>query len=263
MIPCVPLFEDGTDVVYWGVSFGANKAITQVFVDEVVRTADFFPFMWPHSGKNYYQVLLYTGGAPYPTRDSIVSCDVEGLTTLPDGTGTLITNPVAQIRHVLANFVYGTGDVRPFAAWAAEAGKPIASAIFDEAETFFEDRAWLGGFSIISGLTGRDILGGWCNSYNAAPFFSQYGGIAAKPRDPSNATIYYDDRHVSQMLKHAKGPLTLSTLRVDPVSDLGVNYLFDEVRGAYVSSANVQWRRSGAEVVEEPFDLLCGRRYAG
>lgn len=263
MIKAVPLKVEANatkDVDIWGVSIGKNFNIPRIFIGETLSTSS-FTVGSAVRGKNYSQILTYTAGGTHPTKDSDIKCDVEGLTTLPDGSGTLIANPAAQIRHALNVFGYGTGDARPFVSWPSESGSPIASAILDAAAEFFHQRNWSGSMVIRTGQTLRNVLDTWCRSFNAAPFFSDTWGIGARPRVNGDTILYYDDRHAAQRLHRAKD-LGFTTDRQDPITDLAVNYLLDEARGAFARYQLVAWRRSGVEVVERDFDQTYGKRSA-
>lgn len=261
MIECLPALEQTNgNVDVWIVSLGDNFAVPRVFFDGTLRSSD-FTVGTAQRGKNYYQTLTYIGGNPHPTRDSDIRCDVDGLTTSPNGTGTLITNPAEQMRLVLRAFVFGSGDTRPLAAWPSEVGKPIASSVWDAARQFYKHRGWVGTMVVRAGETGLDVLSRGCSSGNAAPFFADTWGVGARPRDNGERTLYYDSsHHIAQNSGDARSPLSLSTERTDPVTDLQVDYHLDDSRGAYAKSARVAWRRSGIQIREEKYQISDGKR---
>src|SRR3990172_135264 len=107
MIPGINISYDATAGRYWLLSQGFVRAAPGVFVDGVDATTDFSLVRAVVAGKAISYVKFIGGGAP-PAAGAEITADVEGYETLDDGTGPVITNPVAQLRHWLS--YYGLGN---------------------------------------------------------------------------------------------------------------------------------------------------------
>ena len=263
MIKCLPavLEADGETCDTWIAALGANAAIPNVYIGEDIRTTD-FAVSNELRGRNYYQIVTYTGGNPHPTKDDDVRVDIQGLTTDPDGGGTLIENPAAQMRLVMAVLGYGAGDLRPLASWESETGKPIDGDVWDAMETFFTELAWKGTLVAYAGQTLREIFEGWCQSFTAAPYFTDAWGLGAAVRNPGVRQIFYPEARISQKLGHVApgAKLNITTQRQDQVTDIELDYLLDEARQQYARTGLVAWRKSGITPKSEDFELQYGKR---
>lgn len=253
MIECLPAEKLGNgNVDLWLASYGALKRVPRIFIGEVLSTSSFSIFT-QQSGSALYQMIKYTAGDPHPNEDSVVRIDAEGLMTFPL-TGTTILNPVEQIRHFLATFVYSAGDVRAAAAWPSEDGLPISTRLFNDAEASFRVRRAEGAMIVYSDEKAIDVLNRWCKSNKAAPFFDDTMELGVAAREQASTGIYFDSKHVAQKLNHALDELSFSTIRKAPPTDITVRHLFDEARGKFVKTGSVALRREGVPILTEADD---------
>lgn len=88
------------------------------------------------------------------TTDTI-QCDVQGITDLGDGTGTLLTNPVTQIRFWLVNFAHGAWLA---GSWLSEGGSPIEPTSWAEAEAYAQKYQLEGSFRVGGTVDQRTII---------------------------------------------------------------------------------------------------------
>jgi len=169
-----------------------------------------------------------------------------------------MTNPAEQMRHVLANLALGSGDVRPAATWESETGKAIATSIWDEAEDYYRFRNIPGGMVVYGDETGRDVLNRWCFDHRAVPFLADGWKIGVRPRNFSITGIYLDDSHIAQLIQDARSGLTFDSERSESVTDLDVNYHYDDARGAFAKSSKVSYRRESVESSSKIFSIKYG-----
>jgi hypothetical protein len=112
--------------------------------------------------------------------DAVVTVDVAGYETVGDGSGTLITNPVRQLKHWLDQFVWGEylgGN------WLA-ATAPIDTTRLTETEAFLDAYSLTGSLYVSSETTGEDVLNDWCASHQVDAFWTNLGKIAFRVDDP-------------------------------------------------------------------------------
>ncbi len=133
-VRCPPgSFVASTTGVYV-VSLGVCGAVDRVTVDGVLKTLTTHYTVQQgasYGGKTWTTITFTAGNIPAAT--AVVTADVKGLTDTGASTGAVITNPVAQLRHAITNFLYG--DWRS-GAWLLESSSPIDSASWDTASAF-------------------------------------------------------------------------------------------------------------------------------
>lgn len=237
MVKCVPATLDANGKsLEWIVSYGQG-VITALYYDGVKDTAN-WQFYLQQRGKNFYQMAHYVGGTnPVPTSQIFV--DLQGIRAEAPhvtGGGTTITNPAKAMRRILGHFAYGDGDMRPGVSWTSETGIPVATEIWDAAETYFSDREDKMARVIRGDRTVSTIFSEWCDDFSAVPFWSDGWKIGAIPENEGEVTIYQDTRHVAQKLGHALSELSMSTTRSRPVESIQVNYLLNEAAGEFAKS---------------------------
>lgn len=262
MVQCLPSEVDSNgDCLNWICSYG-QMTIQRLFLNGVDDTAN-WGFYTLERGRNRYQMAIYTGGGTNPTPDDTVTIDCEGLFAAApvSGTTTPFENPAECLRNFLAHFVYGDGDVRAGQAWESETGKPIASGIFDDAETYFNTRGDVLARVVRADERVIDVLNDCCSSFDMVPMFDDSWGIGAIPEDEADTDIYHDDRLVSQRDRDNIGPLQMSTIRSKPITEIVVNYLLADASNTLTESGTVT-DASAANIVRETFDLKWGKARA-
>jgi hypothetical protein len=111
--------------------------------------------------------------------DDTVQVDVEGLTELGDGTGTMIANPVTQLRLFLVNFGHGSwlsGD------WLSEDDSPIEPTSWAEAEAYAARYRLEGSFRVGGAVEQRsvlDVINEWLGTWTMfRPYWTPEGELA-------------------------------------------------------------------------------------
>lgn len=126
MLPAIPIGEASI----WVFAVGACQGVDAVYVNgEVAPAGTWDLFVLARASHLFSGVVFAT--PPPDVEDDVVTIDARGLTDSPDGSGTLIENPIAIARHVVANFVYSNGYTAGLETWADEATLPIATSILD------------------------------------------------------------------------------------------------------------------------------------
>jgi hypothetical protein len=267
MIQCLPSTEDSSgNCVDWVISYGQATGVVRLFrgasQSAAIEDTANWGFYTLERGGRRYQMGHYNPGSNKPLASDYVAVDMYGL--FQDGPVALtspITNPAECIRVFLGHFVYGAGNVTSAqTAYENETTKPIASSVFDDAETYFATRGDKCAMVIRADEISREVFNEWCNTFNAGPFLEDAWKIGAIPEDEADTTIYFDDRHVIQTLIGAE-PVTMDNSRNVGVSSLTVNHLFADSLGRLTDSRKVE-DPEAAISAPETYDLTYGKAEA-
>jgi hypothetical protein len=111
-----------------------------------------------------------------------ISADVDGYSTVADGSGTLITNPCDQVKHALVNFVWN--DYRS-GAWFSDSTAPIDTAQFSTTAAWlttqgYEGSFWTGG-AATDRLAAKQMLNEWLDGHPVRGFWTNAGKLAVVP----------------------------------------------------------------------------------
>lgn len=191
MVPCFPVYEQAEVGIWWHVvCLGQAKDVLDVYVNGTIKTEgignDYLTAQtYMRAGKSYTLIVWVSAVAP----GSVVTADVKGYETTgntaavnagfsdTNPTGTLVDNPVEQMRHLLVNHAEG---VYRSGAWSTGAGSLIDVQSWAEAAQWAEAHG-LEGAGYLGGTVDRkmvgDILNAWLNSY---PCFRAYWTVAGK-----------------------------------------------------------------------------------
>lgn len=125
--------------------------------------------------------------------DSVeVTADVDGLTSVGDGSGTVVTDPVDCLRLLLDNFVFGDWAS---GAWDTTSAN-VDTAAFSTVKTFLAGQGQ-GGLKaarvIDSARRGGDELREWCYSFVVYPVWNASGQLSLKVDDPRDGATYISD----------------------------------------------------------------------
>jgi len=165
-------------------TMGIAAGIPRVYADGVIQalTTDYVITYPIRGGKQLTSIDFTDAHAPGP--DIVVTCDIEGLEDVGDGSGDTIVNPVAQWRHDLANFCFG--DYRR-GAWNDPEDYPIDLATFAESEAFADAFAFLGSMRFGGGTEApkiTDRMQRWLSTWLCfRPFWTEQGKLAIRPLD--------------------------------------------------------------------------------
>lgn len=255
MLPTINFVYDATEPGYrYLVQHGAAKTVIAVYTDGVLKTYGVHYYTETAldiAGKRNTQVNFVSG--QQPGTSGVVTCDIEGIETVGNGTGTLIQNPVAQLKHFLTNFVfaeYKTGN------WLSTASQ-IDAASFADAEAF-ADKYGMKGSMYIGGTTEQkralDIVNDWLQSW---PCFRLYwttlGKLACVALQPiiSTATGKAWIRRWDEVGDSFRPQTQTQQL----VSRVSAQYLYGVRAGKYWQSLDIE-DVDAVEKVTESFSLL-------
>lgn len=262
MVTALPAVEDSSgDSIDWVLGYG-QMTIQKLYSDRsgtMQEETSSWAFYTTERGTHRYQMARYTGGSTNPTPDSTVRVDCFGLfqDAPVSATTTPFENPAECIRNFLTHFAFGGGDVRDGQSWESETGKPIATSIFDSAETYFSNRSHVMARVVYANQKVIDVFNAWCDDFNAVPFWSDAYGIAAIPEDESDTDIYHDDRHIRQIYRDNIGLLSMDTSRAKPISELKLNYFLVDAESRLVNSIVIS-DPSISTTVRDSFDFESG-----
>ncbi len=168
--------------------------------------------------------------------DNEITLDVEGLTDEPDGTGTLITNPVEQLKHFLINFVWN--DWRS-GAYYAESTAPLAVEHFNITAEFLNAFGHRGSkrFGGTEQLLALDAVNEWLDSHEIKAFWTNNGKLAIRPIDHRSQRIYFS----RQVMKGSETALQFARV-FDPsniVQKVSTQYIYNEASQKYSQTLEV------------------------
>ena len=109
MVPAIPwAIDTGSSQWRFVVMLGYASDIPRVYLNSTLKTLTTdYVFSYPVVGGKRITSIDFTSD---PGENAVVTCDVDGIEDVGDGTGNLITNRVEQLLHLLTNF--GFGDAR-------------------------------------------------------------------------------------------------------------------------------------------------------
>jgi hypothetical protein len=156
---------------------GHAKAIPRVYKNgTLIATPADYSISYPIHGAKLFTSIDLAAAA---TADDIITCDIDGIEDVGDGTGELITNPVDQLAHWLANFAFG--DWR-YGAWNSPTDYPIDLDTFSRAAGFAS--AFLPSGSMRFGGEAQtqqinDVLQRWFSTWLCfRPYWTETGKLA-------------------------------------------------------------------------------------
>lgn len=113
------------------VSAGRMDAVDAVYADGVLAATSGYSVVYETVGGLWVTLIDFTASQ----LEKVVTCDVRGLTDKGDGTGTLIRNRVAQLRHWLVNQVWNKWRQ---GSYYSETTVPLDLASFARVESLIE-----------------------------------------------------------------------------------------------------------------------------
>jgi len=163
------------------VCAGWAKALTIAYKDGVDVAASAYSITHPVVNGRLYTLIDFTA----TQGESIITCDVEGLESVGDGSGTLISDPAAIAQHLIVNFIYG--DWRT-GAWLSPSTAPIDTTTFGT--TFFSARPnpIQASLYVATRRRGLDVLNDFLVSFEAKAYWTFDGKVALLVEDFSNSS---------------------------------------------------------------------------
>lgn len=133
-----------------------------------------------------------------------ITCDVEGIEDVGDGTGALVRNADAFV-HFVSNFVFGNYQS---GTWLATSSR-IDTDSFDEVQTFLNNLGQdtsrrIGGNS--RARKAKDELADWAFQLRIKVFWEEDGELAARPFSPFTLDVYKDDPWIREGLHDIEEP---------------------------------------------------------
>jgi hypothetical protein len=251
MIPTICVEYNDTDSRWrYIVSHGWTSAIPRVYSANVLKTLTTdYTLTRVEVGGNLFTLIDWTV-AGKPAQADAVTCDVEGFETVGDGSGSTITNPVAQLRHWLTNFVFGSYRR---GLWTSSSSK-IDSASWSEAETFasvyaFEGSMYIGGTRDLR--SAEDVVRTWMGSWLCFRiWWGQDGKLRIGPLSPGN-------RSPSRTWLREEGHREIPRIERDSsqmIQTVDLSHIYGEVSGRYWATLRLI-DGMNTEPAQEQFDL--------
>lgn len=169
--------------------------------------------------------------------DAEITLDVEGITTEPDGSGTLITNPVEQIKHFIVNFVWN--DWRS-GAYYEESTAPLSTVYLNLTADFLSALGHEGSkrFAGEEPEAAIDKLNEWLDSHEIKAFWRNNGQLAIRPiADHRTQRLYFN----TQVLKGSELAESFARLfdTTNVVQKVSGQYIYNEAAGKFLQVLEV------------------------
>jgi hypothetical protein len=246
----VPTFYVDTRNRYYFVSTGRIKAIDQVYragvpLDPGVGVLTYLLIRGKH-----VSVIEFTSDQGDP-KEFPITCDVQGIENVGDGSGSLITNPVTQVEHALENFVYG--DYRSGLWLTSQA--PIDASSFGAAATFATNEGYQGAMYIQESQDGRTFFDEWLRSWEMRAFWDDSGDIQLSVLDHSLANLYISNPWIRW--EQHESSFDEDYNRQDIVDRLTGTYISDTVENKRIRALEIRDISIGEDVVDT-LDMIYG-----
>lgn len=193
----VPAYYVDTATFRFAIAGHYLKAVRRAYLNGIglIPTTDYLVQHPIVGGRQYTAIQLFAD----PGSNPVVTCDVDGIEDVGDGTGALITNPATQLKHFLVNFV--NGDYQR-GAWALDSTAAVDTTHFTTAAGFFtamnfRGSRWIGEQT----RSGAAELQQWCRDLETSCFWANSGKLGVLPFDPrtQNAGVYPADRIIESV----------------------------------------------------------------
>lgn len=186
----------------YGVSIGFGSALVDVYEDGVITAAAYTYTSVIDGEGTVWSVIDFSTdrGA------AVITCDFDGLTTVGDGTGSVITNPLDQLAHVITQWAYNdyhSGN------YYAQSTTTLDPASWYETALYLANKAHEG-TQYFGNAGTRDwpgILSAMAEQYGLRFFWTNAGKLAVIPFPDPYITRLYDDQ---QLLRADELALRLS-----------------------------------------------------
>jgi len=176
-----PFVDYAAGVSSWAyMSYGRIVGASACYVNDVSRGAIGGNWGQAHVFRDgrWHTIVVFTSSFPNPATDR-VTVDCKGLTSIWDGTGTLLTNPVEVLKHILANLVYASwngGTYNP------DSVAPLDTTTLASLSTFAVQRLYeatrkIGGTT--KQETALSIVESWLSAHKAFRLYWNMGGKLA------------------------------------------------------------------------------------
>jgi len=208
------------------VCAGWAKSIDAVYKDGASVLSSAYAVSHPVVNGRLYTVLDFT--STQGTSD--ITCDMQGLEDVGDGTGDPITDPAAIAKHVLVNFIYGDWKN---GAWLVDATAPIDTTSFGT--TFFSQRGTQSSLYIGVKRRGQDVVNDLLSSFEAKAYWTFDGKLALAIED------YTSWHYVTDFVLRQEeiGGWTLTEPVAELVDRIEIDYGLEASSGSYQQKLSV------------------------
>jgi hypothetical protein len=168
MMLCIPWSIDATEGYRVTPTMGHASAVPRVYKNGTLLTLSTdYDLSYPVRGKLFTSIDL----AAAITADDIIACDIDGMTDVYDGTGSLITNIIDIFKHWLANRAFGSWR---YGAWNGPEDYPIDLESFARAAGFASSFLPSGSARFGGAAEPQTIADGMQKFLGTAPCFRPY-----------------------------------------------------------------------------------------
>jgi hypothetical protein len=151
---------------WYAASVGTLESVDNVYVDGVLKTiTTHYTLDYAYNGGGKVFTIIKFAGADTPAATAQVTFDCHGLTNDTTQAGGMLQNPVAQLRHLIANFLFA--DWKRGSEWFSEAG--ILDVVSWNAAESYADQLAIEGSIFLGGNATQtriaDVIGAWLQSW--------------------------------------------------------------------------------------------------
>jgi len=265
MIPLIPYCLDASAGYWYVVSLGYLKAVTRVY-----NASSPTPLSVGTGANNYTVYNIALGGlfltvirifspSPVLTEADSITADVEGLTNVYNGTGSVISNPVEQFQWMLQNLIYSDWNGGAYAT-TAPVDETLCSIAASYATAFKQEGSqYIGGTR--SQTSGNALISSWLKSHlMMRARWSNLGELGVFPLDHRYAPYTTDYVFTGEEF----GTFSYQTASEGLATMIESSYLYSAASGQYWMSLQVQdLERWLLEKITESYDLSwSGSRFA-
>ena len=258
MLTAIPVNWTASTTGWYVVCAGEAKEVLTVYNNGTAKTITThytLDYSLSTAGR-VYTVIKFTAGN-IPAAEDVITCDVSGYettgntgatTTAP--TGSLLINPVEQMRHFLLNFVemdYKAGAWSAFESSAKLHADSWAAAAQWAEQHILEGTGFIGG--AVEAMQAWDVLNEWLDSW---PMFRAYWtasgelGLAVVGLDfPGYRTSSDPPLFRSE---HDLGDAEYEQMTDNLTDSISASYLYDEVQGKFLATLAVIDPDAGSEI---------------
>jgi hypothetical protein len=236
----VPTYKVNTVDFTYLISACYLKSVDRVYKGGVLQiegTGDDYTVGHPIVNGRQYTCVTFKNDP----LDAAVTADVQGIETVGDGTGTLITNPATQLAHLLVNTVWNTYQS---GAWFAYTTAPI---LLTAGTPFAEAATWLNVYGVqgsrylfAEGLVqGISLVDEWCGSNGLRAFWTSQGLLTIRPVDHRVSDLYISGPLLRQETSEIGDSFSLGYDDTNLIDNVSIQYLHGAAANQYLYAIEV------------------------
>ena len=207
---------------------------------------------WTYETINGRRYTLLTLSGEGLSGTEVITANCNGLTDDGDGSqgggsGTLITNPIGQIEHALANFVFNAWETGAFYT-SSSANTPLSADRLSLAAAYYDVRGTEGSRVVEGGKTGQALLDEFCTELEVPMFFTN-GELAISADDHYVAATTMDWPWFTDT-EHIVGNLSYDYDTSILVDEVTAKYMYSQADNKFFRTLRVKDPRPGWGVSE-------------